>query len=89
VAGPGTNPLVFYEFKDLPRTQLHLRVTDPGAPTISFRVKDLDGLLRRMRAAKAPILSAHGKVVRLTPTTRTIFVQDPSGINIELDESNK
>ena len=89
VAGPGTNPLVFYEFKDLPRTQLHLRVTDPGAPAISFRVKDLDGLLKRMRAARTPIVSARGKVVRLTPTTRTIFVQDPSGINVELDESNK
>ena len=86
---PGTNALLFYEFKDLPRTQLHLRVTDPGAPAISFRVKDLDGLLKRMRAARTPIVSARGKVVRLTPTTRTIFVQDPSGINVELDESNK
>jgi catechol 2,3-dioxygenase-like lactoylglutathione lyase family enzyme len=89
VAGPGTNPLGFYEFKDLPRAQLHLRVTDPGAPAISFRVKDLDNLLKRMRAPRTPIVSARSEVVRLTPTTRTIFVQDPSGINVELDESNK
>ena len=86
---PGTNALLFYEFKDLPRTQFHPRVTDPGAPAISFRVEDLDSLLKRMRAAGTPIMSARGRVVQFTPKTRRIFVEDPNGINVELDESNK
>jgi catechol 2,3-dioxygenase-like lactoylglutathione lyase family enzyme len=87
VAAPGTNPLVFYEFKDLPQARSHLRLPDPGVPAISFRVKDLDGLLKRMRAAGVPIVSAHGKVVRFTPGTQSIVVEDPNGINVELHKA--
>jgi catechol 2,3-dioxygenase-like lactoylglutathione lyase family enzyme len=87
VAAAGTNPLVFYEVKDLPQTRLRLRLPDPGVPAISFRVKDLDGLLKRMRAADVPIVSARGRLVRFTPRTRSIFVEDPNGINVELYEA--
>lgn len=86
---PGTNALVFYEFKDLPHTPFHLRLPDPGVPAVSFRVKDLDGLLKQMRAAGVPIVSARGKVVRFTPSTRSIFVEDPNGINVELYETTQ
>jgi catechol 2,3-dioxygenase-like lactoylglutathione lyase family enzyme len=86
---PGTNALVFYEFKDLPHTQFHLRLPDSGVPAVSFRVKDLDGLLKTMRAAGVPIVSARGKVVRFTPSTRSIFVEDPNGINVELYETTQ
>jgi catechol 2,3-dioxygenase-like lactoylglutathione lyase family enzyme len=86
---PGTNALIFYEFKDLPHTTSHLRLPDPGVPAISLRVKDLDGLLKMMRAARVPIVSARGKVVRLTPSTRSIFVEDPNGINVELCETTQ
>jgi catechol 2,3-dioxygenase-like lactoylglutathione lyase family enzyme len=89
VALPGTNPLLFYEFKDLPHMPLHLRLPDPGVPALSFRVKDLDGLLQTMRAARVPIVSARGKVVRLTPKIRSIFVEDPNGINVELCETGQ
>jgi catechol 2,3-dioxygenase-like lactoylglutathione lyase family enzyme len=84
VAAPGTNPLVFYEFKDLPQTRSHLRLPDPGVPAISFRVRDLDGLLKRMRGAGVTIVSTRGKVVQFTPGTRSIIVEDPNGINVEL-----
>jgi catechol 2,3-dioxygenase-like lactoylglutathione lyase family enzyme len=86
VAAPGTNPLIFYEFKDLPRTRFHLRVPDPGSSAISFHVKDLDSLLKRMRAAGTPIVSTRGRVVQFAPGTRSISVEDPNGINVELDE---
>jgi catechol 2,3-dioxygenase-like lactoylglutathione lyase family enzyme len=85
---PGTNALVFYEFKDLSHTPSHLRLRDPGVPALSLRVKDLDVLLKRMRAARVPIVSARSRVVRLTPSTRGIFVEDPNGINVELYESS-
>lgn len=85
---PGTNDsIAFYEFKDLPRTPFRLRVTDPGAPAMSLQVKDLDGLLMRMRAAGVPVLSAQGKAVQFTPTIRNVLIEDPNGINIELFEA--
>jgi catechol 2,3-dioxygenase-like lactoylglutathione lyase family enzyme len=87
---PGTNDsIAFYEFKDLPRTPFHLPVQDPGAPAMSLRVKDLDGLLRRLRAAGVPVLSARGEVVQFTATIRNILVEDPNGIHIELYEEKR
>jgi catechol 2,3-dioxygenase-like lactoylglutathione lyase family enzyme len=89
VTAPGTNPLVFYEFKDLPGAPLPFRIHDPGAPAISFRVKDLDGLLRRLRAARTPIVSARGRAVQLARGSRSIIVRDPNGIYVELYEAKR
>jgi catechol 2,3-dioxygenase-like lactoylglutathione lyase family enzyme len=87
---PGTKALLaFYEYKGIPRTPFHLRVPDPGAPAIALRVKDLDGLLSRMRAAGVQVTSARGEVVQFSPTIRNIFVEDPNGLNIELFESTQ
>jgi catechol 2,3-dioxygenase-like lactoylglutathione lyase family enzyme len=85
---PGTKAVMaFYEYKGMPRTPFHLRVPDPGAPAIALRVKDLDGLLKRMRAAGVMVTSARGEVAQFGPTVRNIFVEDPNGLNIELFES--
>ena len=85
---PGTKALIaFYEYNGIPRTPFHLRVPDPGAPAVALRVKDLDGLLKRMRAVGVQVTSAHGEVVQFTATIRNIFVEDPNGLNIELFES--
>jgi catechol 2,3-dioxygenase-like lactoylglutathione lyase family enzyme len=87
---PGTDDsIAFYEFKDLPRTPLHPHVQDPGAPALSLRVKDLDGLLKRLRAAGVPVVSARGEVVQFTATIRNILVEDPNGIHIELFEQKQ
>jgi catechol 2,3-dioxygenase-like lactoylglutathione lyase family enzyme len=87
---PGTKSLMaFYEYQGIPRTPFHLRVPDPGAPAIALRVKDLDGLLKRMRAADVVVTSAHGEVAQFNPTIRNIFVEDPNGLNIELFESTQ
>lgn len=87
---PGTKALMaFYEYQGLKRTPFHLRVPDPGAPAIALRVTDLDGLLKRMRAAGVQVTSLHGEVVQFTPAIRNIFVQDPNGLNIELFESKQ
>jgi catechol 2,3-dioxygenase-like lactoylglutathione lyase family enzyme/predicted enzyme related to lactoylglutathione lyase len=85
---PGTNAHVeFYEYKGLPRTPFHLRVPNPGAPTLVLRVNDLDGILKRLRAINTQIVSAHGEPVQFSPTIRKIFVVDPNGVNLELYES--
>jgi len=87
---PGTKALIaFYEYQGIPRTPFHLRVPDPGAPAVALRVHDLDGLLKRMRAAGVPVTSLRGEVVQFTPTIRNIFVEDPNGLNIELFESRQ
>ncbi len=87
---PGTKAIMaFYEYKGMPRTPFHLRVPDPGAPAIALHVKDLDGLLKRMRAAGVTVTSAHGEVAQFSPTVRNIFVEDPNGMNIELFESKQ
>ncbi len=87
---PGTKAtMAFYDYKGIDRKPFHLRVPDPGAPAIALRVTDLDGLLKRMRAAGVKITSKNGEVVQFTPTIRNIFVQDPNGLNIELFESKQ
>jgi catechol 2,3-dioxygenase-like lactoylglutathione lyase family enzyme len=87
---PGTKALMaFYEYKGVERTPFHLRVPDPGAPAVALRVKDLDGLLKRMRAAGVIVTSAGGEVAQFSPTIRNIFVEDPNGLNIELFESTQ
>lgn len=85
---PGTKALMaFYEYKGVSRTPFHLRVPDPGAPAVALRVNDLDGLLKRLRAAGVRVTSLRGEVVQFSPTIRNIFVEDPNGLNIELFES--
>ncbi len=85
---PGTKSVwAFYDYKGVPRKPFHLRVTDPGAPAVALRVQDLDGLLKRMRAAGVEVTSKDGAVVQFSPTIRNIFVEDPNGLNIELFES--
>ena len=87
---PGTKSVwAFYDYKGVTRKPFHLRVPDPGAPAVALRVQDLDGLLKRMRAAGVPVTSKGGEVVQFSPTIRNIFVEDPNGLNIELFESKQ
>jgi catechol 2,3-dioxygenase-like lactoylglutathione lyase family enzyme len=87
---PGTKALMaFYEYQGIKRTPFHLRVPDPGSPAVALRVQDLDGLLKRMRAAGVKVTSLRGEVVQFTPNIRNIFVEDPNGLNIELFESRQ
>jgi catechol 2,3-dioxygenase-like lactoylglutathione lyase family enzyme len=84
---PGTKSVwAFYDYKGVERKPFHLRVPDPGAPAVALRVQDLDGLLKRMRAAGVEVTSKDGAVVQFSPTIRNIFVEDPNGLNIELFE---
>jgi catechol 2,3-dioxygenase-like lactoylglutathione lyase family enzyme len=87
---PGTKALIaFYEYQGVERTPFHLRVPDPGAPAVALRVTDIEGLLKRMRAAGVKVTSARGELVQFSPAIRNIFVEDPNGLNIELFESTQ
>ena len=84
---PGTVALIqFWEFKRLNGAIFRRQVADPGTPAISLRVTDLDGLLKRLKAAGTPVISAGGVPVQFSPTIRNVFVEDPNGFKIELYE---
>ncbi len=85
---PGTNARIeFYEYKGVDRTPFHLRVPDPGCPALALRVTNLDGLLKRLKAANVKVVSAGGEPAQFSPTIRNIFVEDPDGFKIELFQS--
>jgi catechol 2,3-dioxygenase-like lactoylglutathione lyase family enzyme len=87
---PGTNSQIdFYEYKNIPRRTFHLHVYDPGAPALVLRVNDLAGVVKRLKAIGTPIVSAKGEIVQFPPTTRSIFVTDPNGLNLELYDSRQ
>jgi catechol 2,3-dioxygenase-like lactoylglutathione lyase family enzyme len=87
---PGTNSQIdFYEYKNIPRRTFHLHVYDPGAPALVLRVNDLAGVVKRLKAIGTPIVSAKGEIVPFAPATRSIFVTDPNGLNLELYESKQ
>jgi catechol 2,3-dioxygenase-like lactoylglutathione lyase family enzyme len=84
---PGTKALMlFWEFKRLNGAAFRRQVSDPGTPAMALRVSDLDGLLRRLKAAGTPVISAGGIPVQFSPTIRNIFVEDPNGFKLELYE---
>jgi catechol 2,3-dioxygenase-like lactoylglutathione lyase family enzyme len=84
---PGTNAVMrFWEFKRLNGAIFRNQVPDPGTPAISLRVTDLDGLLKRLKAAGTPVISAGGAPVQFSPTIRNVFVEDPNGLKVELYE---
>jgi catechol 2,3-dioxygenase-like lactoylglutathione lyase family enzyme len=87
---PGTAAQIdFYEYRNIPRRTFHLNVYDPGAPAMVLRVKDLAGVLKRLKAIGTPIVSAKGEIVPFAPATRSIFVTDPNGLNLEIYESKQ
>ena len=51
----------FYEFKDICRTPFRLRIPDPGSPALSLRVSDVDGLLKRVKAAGKKVITCWGR----------------------------
>jgi catechol 2,3-dioxygenase-like lactoylglutathione lyase family enzyme len=76
----------FTEFRGVPRNKFHLRVRDPGAPAMAIQVINLSGMVAQMKAAGVNLISANGQIVDFGNGTHNIFVEDASGMNIELFE---
>jgi catechol 2,3-dioxygenase-like lactoylglutathione lyase family enzyme len=83
---PPDKPVVFTEFRGIPRSKFDPRVRDPGAPALAVLVGNIDGMLEQMRGAGVPVLSTNGELVDFGGGVRTIFVEDPNGLNIEIFE---
>ena len=82
---PGT-AVDFTEFRGVPRNKFHLRVRDPGAPALCVQVENIEGMVGQMKAAGVNLVSANGQLVDFGNGVHNIFVEDPSGLNIELFE---
>jgi hypothetical protein len=82
---PGT-AVEFTEFRGVPRTKFRLRVRDPGAPAMAVQVINLAGMIAQMKASGVRVVSTNGELVDFGNGVRTIFVEDPNGMNVELFE---
>jgi catechol 2,3-dioxygenase-like lactoylglutathione lyase family enzyme len=72
------------EVQDVEHKTVPLRVQDPGAATLVFMVRDLDGLLARATQAGASVATPGGRPVTLAEGGRAILLRDIDGRFVEL-----
>lgn len=73
-------------YKDVERTPAHPRFQDPGAANLSIRVRDLDPILAGLKKTGAHILTLGGEPSSRGGKARVIFVQDPDGFVVEINQ---
>jgi predicted enzyme related to lactoylglutathione lyase len=83
---PGNVSLNFIEFQDIDRRTLHTRVQDPGTALIQLRVRGLDTLLPKVKAAGGTVVSVGGEPVQVGTFGRIAIARDPNNLFLELIE---
>ena len=82
---PGSSTVfTLIEFKNVPRTPLTGRVQDPGTAILQLRVRDVDALVKKMKAAGVPIVTTGGEAVEIRPGLKIVIVRDPNNLMLEL-----
>jgi catechol 2,3-dioxygenase-like lactoylglutathione lyase family enzyme len=71
------------EFFDVPRGERPPNPWDPGAATLVFTVRDLDGVVSKLKARGAPVVTLGGRAIDV-PGGRAILVRDPDGGLVEV-----
>lgn len=71
------------EFFDIPRSERRANPWDPGASTLIFAVRDLAGVVARLTAAGAPVVTLGGAPLD-TPIGRTVLVRDTDGYLVQV-----
>jgi len=77
------------EFTDIDRTPSHARPQDPGAMTLVLMVRDVDGLLAKLKEDKGEVVTPGGQPVMLTTgaaKARAVVVKAPGGHFVELQQ---
>ncbi len=88
LALPGTEVgLRLTEFAHVQRVPRYPRNSDAGASTLSITVRDLDATLAAALRAGATVVTVGGKPKELQPHLRLIFLKDPDGFFIELENA--
>jgi len=71
------------EFFDIERNARPPNSWDPGASLLIFEVRDLDGVMERLKERAAPVVTAGGEPVD-TPAGRSILVRNPDGYLLQV-----
>ncbi|HTA43189.1 MAG TPA: VOC family protein [Bryobacteraceae bacterium] len=71
------------EFRNTDRKPLHSRVPDPGTALIQLRVRDIDALVKKLKAGGATVVAPDGEPVSVGPV-KIAVVRDPNNFYLEL-----
>jgi catechol 2,3-dioxygenase-like lactoylglutathione lyase family enzyme len=81
---PGSSTVfTLIEFRNVPRTPLTGRVQDPGTPILQVRVRDVDALTKKLRAAGVTVITEGGVPVEIRPGLKIVLVKDPDNLILE------
>ena len=76
------------EYKGVERKAQSVRFQDPGAANLIVRLRDLDAVWARLgKFTGAKVITAAGKPVTINNAFKVVFVQDPDGFVVELNQS--
>ena len=67
------------EYKDIDRAPVSPRFQDPGATTLSVRVRELDGTIARLKTLGGRVITVAGVPAEIGGRSRIVFMQDPDG----------
>jgi catechol 2,3-dioxygenase-like lactoylglutathione lyase family enzyme len=87
LALPGGMRFELTHFKGLERKPAQAKYTDPGAASIVFYVRDIDGAVANAKKANAAIVTTGGAPVEIATATgqaRSVILRDPDGFFIQL-----
>ena len=82
IPGRGMN-FELTEFTNTERTPRQFKLTDPGAPHMTFMVKDIDVVVAAAKQRGATIITTGGAPVELGLGMRAVFMRDPDGYIVE------
>ena len=82
---PKAPQLHFLEFKGVDRKPLRPATADPNSTLIRIAVRDLDGIMAKVKAAGGQIMNASGGIT-VNGRTHWLVVKDPNGIHLQLLE---
>jgi catechol 2,3-dioxygenase-like lactoylglutathione lyase family enzyme len=74
------------EYKDIDRQPVSPRFQDPGTGNLVVSVRNLDATLARLKTAGARVITVGGAPSVIGGTMRVVFLQDPDGFVIELNQ---
>ncbi len=83
---PGAMRFELTHFKGLERKPGRAAYTDPGAGSIVFYVRDLDGVVANAKKANAAVVTSGGAPVEITTAkgeARSILLRDPDGFFVQ------
>jgi len=87
LALPGGMRFELTHFKGLERKPAQAKYTEPGAASIVFYVRDIDGPLANAKKANAAIVTTGGAPVEISTATgqaRSVVLRDPDGFFVQL-----